>query len=157
MKKIIALSIVALSLVLFSGTQSFAQQGTRPNRPLAKNGFVKKGLEKVFKELALTDKQKSDIKALRIENGKKNVDLKASLEKSKLDTRSMLNSGKLDKDTYLKSVENENKILAEIRYNNAELKTRIYDLLTDEQKTVFMKYADKFLGSREGGPGKFHR
>jgi Spy/CpxP family protein refolding chaperone len=133
-----------------SGFEAYAQPARNQelNRPMKKGMAMKGRIENVMKELNLSDKQKSEIKALRLENQRKAVDLKAALEKIKLDNMEMLNSGAFDKDKFLKSVEAENKITNEMKYNGAVLKTKIYDLLDESQKKIWLKHAEAMMAMK---------
>lgn len=152
MKNLFILSVIAAAFLFMNCTQTFAQPG--PDHAKKGPGFnkgmmLKKHMGKLMKEMEFTDQQKSDIKALRLANQKKNIDLKASLKKIKLENVEMLNSGKFDKEIYLKSVEQSNKILGEMKYNAAVVKTKIFDLLTDKQKQIWIKHAGNLFELKE--------
>lgn len=151
MKNYFVLPVLLLSFLLLGSSQASAQAPNHPNfKPGLRGGkAVMANLEKIKKELELTDKQKSDINALKFETRKKIIDLKAALEKNKIEIHEMINSGKFDKENYLKLVEKSIKISGDIRYAQAETKTKIYDLLTDKQKEIFLKHAEHFLGMKE--------
>ena len=151
MKRLFVYALAAVTFIFASGSDLFAQPGPgmRQGHPFFKRGMkMKEQMGKVMKELNLTDKQKEEIKALKLDNKKKAVDLKASLEKIQIAKHEMISSGKVDKDKFLKSVEQANKIKGELAYNEAVVKMKVYDLLDDNQKKVWLKYAEKMMAMK---------
>lgn len=149
MKRLFILAFTTAALLLTSGFSTMAQPDGACSRMKRMGKGMGMKMEKVAKELNLTEKQKADIKEIKLENQKKMVDLKASLEKIRIDQHEMFSAGKFDKDKFLKSVEQENKITGEMKYNAAVVKTKVYDLLDENQKKVWLKYADK-MGAIKG-------
>lgn len=148
MKRLFFVAAMAAAILLTTGFNTMAQPGQGGMKGMKKGMQVKAHFQQVMKELNLTDKQKEEIKAIRLENQRKMVDLKASLEKIKIDQHEMMSSGKFDKDKYLKSVEQINKIKGDMNYNGAVVKTKIYDLLDENQKKVWLKNADKMMAMK---------
>ena len=173
MKRIFVLTVAALTLAFGLSSNIFAQSPADGNAAQTEKGKAhpreaKFGGDKfrkgnVLKELNLSEKQKSDINAINIDNKKKIIDLKSDLAKNRLDKEEMIKSGKFDKDKYLGFIEKENKITSDIRTNNAQTKIKIFDLLDSKQQEIWLKHAGKFLefGDRAGDlphkkfPGRF--
>ncbi|GBD88128.1 periplasmic protein [bacterium BMS3Abin03] len=91
----------------------------------------------MMKKLNLTEKQQATIEKLMISHQKQMVDLKADLEKRKLDLQELkLNTG-YTRDEFLAKIGAINEAKNKIALAMANHKMDIYELLTVDQKKIF--------------------
>jgi len=96
----------------------------------------------MMEKLNLTAEQQDAIEKLMIAHQKQMVDLKANLEKKKLDLKELqLNTG-YTRDEFLSKVSAINEAKNKIALAMANHKMDVYELLTDDQKETFNEMGD---------------
>lgn len=134
------LSIVTIIILAFAAQNMFAQEMTRHNK--VGHQFS------MFQKLNLTDAQKDQITKLRLNNKMQMVDLKANLEKKKIEMMELKNNGNYTREQYISKVEAINQAKNEIAISKANFQMDVYQLLDDTQKVEWNKYS-QFMGERK--------
>jgi len=98
-------------------------------------------------KLNLTDQQKDKIGTLRTEHQKKMIDLKASLEKNKIDLREMEMKNSYNRNDYLAAVEKISQTKGQIGKEMANHRMDVYEQLNPDQKKIFN---ERPFGKRDG-------
>ncbi|HLP17449.1 MAG TPA: Spy/CpxP family protein refolding chaperone [Bacteroidota bacterium] len=131
MKKI----LIAVTLGLFcSALPAFAFDTDAPHsrRHLqGKDGFLA--------SLNLTDSQKSDLRKLRTEREKRGVELRANMEKARIDLRALLMSDTPDKSAIEKKMKDVAQCEADLRMNRIDGWFETNKLLTPDQQKIWVK------------------
>jgi Spy/CpxP family protein refolding chaperone len=106
-------------------------------------------LRRLEDKLNLTDSQKDQIENLRIKHQKDMVDLKAKLEKARIELREVTADGDFTRSEYLAAHNKMIKMREEIQLAAANHRMDVFDLLDKDQKKI-MAEKMKF------GKGKKH-
>ncbi|UCH66051.1 MAG: Spy/CpxP family protein refolding chaperone [Ignavibacterium sp.] len=132
-------SVISLTIILFLSFTiwNVAQQNYR-----SRDG-QQKG-ERFAEKLNLTEEQQSTIEQLRIDNQKEMIDLKADLERKKLDMKELKSKGNYTREEFLNRVEAVNNSKNSISVAKANNRMDIYEILTPEQKKMFDDMGDRF-------------
>lgn len=112
-------------------------------------------------QLNLTDQQKAKLEDLRMQHQEKMVDMRAELDKARIETQRLRRSDKLNRSDVI----NQTKKMSNIRNKMAEARANhmmdVYELLTDEQRKIWndLKYdKPRFKdGRKKGNHGKGYR
>jgi Spy/CpxP family protein refolding chaperone len=112
-----------LILILFSSF-SFAQWGEGLN------------LERLGAKLKLSDTQKDQIEKLRIGHQKAMVDLKAKLDKARIELREVTSKADFSRSEYLASHTKMAKFREEIQLAAANHRMDVLELMTQEQRKI---------------------
>lgn len=115
--------LVFLVLLLFSSF-SFAQRGDGLN------------LERLEAKLKLSDTQKDQIEKLRIEHQKAMVDLKAKLDKARIELREVTNKTDFSRNEYLAAHIKMAKFREEIQLAAANHRIDMLELMTQDQRKI---------------------
>jgi len=134
------LSIVTIILLAFATQNIFAQDMNRHNKE--GHQFSK------FQKLNLTEAQKDQISKLRLDNQMGMVDLKANLEKKKIEMLELKNNGNYTREQYISNVESINQAKNKIAISKANFQMDIYQLFDDKQKAEWNKQT-QFMGERK--------
>ena len=93
---------------------------------------------KIMKEkLNLTDSQNEAVEELHFSHKREMIDLKAEIEKKKLDMRELVSNVNYTREDYLdkvKAISDAKEIIALAKANH---RMDVYDLLTEEQRKTF--------------------
>ena len=93
---------------------------------------------KMMKEkLNLTDSQSEAVEKLHFSHKREMIDLKADLERKKLDMKELMSTGNYTRDDYLIKVKAISDAKEKMDLTKANHRMDVYDLLTDEQKVIF--------------------
>ncbi len=92
---------------------------------------------KMFEKLNLTDDQKAKIEDLMIAHQKAMVDLRADLQKKRLDMKDLIHKGNFSRSDFLNAVKAVNVSRDKIAEAKANHMMDVYQLLTDQQKKMF--------------------
>ncbi len=87
--------------------------------------------------LNLSDTQKEAVEELSFSHKREMIDLKAAMEKNKLDMQELLSKGNYTRDDYLNTVKTINDAKEKIAFAKANHRMDVYDLLTEEQRKTF--------------------
>jgi len=87
--------------------------------------------------LNLSDTQKEAVEELSFSHKREMIDLKADMEKNKLDMQELLSKGNYTRDDYLNTVKTINDAKEKIAFAKANHRMDVYDLLTEEQRKTF--------------------
>ena len=134
------LSVISLTLILFLSFTiwNVAQQNYK-SRDCEQRG------ERFAEKLNLTEEQQTVIEELKINNQKEMIDLKADLERKKLELKELKSKGNYTRDEFLNRVEAVNNSRNNIALAKANNRMDIYEVLNAEQKDTFDK-----MGNRSG-------
>ena len=91
----------------------------------------------MINNLNLSDTQKEAVEELSFSHKREMIDLKASMEKNKLDMQELLSKGNYTRDDYLNTVKTINDAKEKIAFAKANHRMDVYDLLTEEQRKTF--------------------
>lgn len=125
------LSIISLTIILFL---SFTIWNTAQQN---RHWDGEKRVEKFAQKLNLTEEQQATIEKIKIENQKEMIDLKADLERKKLDLQELKSKGNYTREEFInliQSVINSKNNIALARANN---RMDIYEQFTADQKKIF--------------------
>ena len=132
------LSVISLTIILFlSFTILNVAQQNYQSRDGQQRG------ERFAEKLNLTEEQQSAIEELKINNQKEMIDLKADLERKKLNMKELKSKGNYTRDEFLNGVQAVNISRNNIAVSKANNRMDIYELLTAEQKKTFDKMGDR--------------
>jgi len=152
MKKVIVFSAVIAVVIMLFTTAIYSQpadnsrRGHGPNSSSFRDG---KGFGLLFDKLNLTDSQKDKINSLRTEHQKKMIDLRADLQKARLDEKELRNSDNISRSDVVKVTEKINKIRDEISLLRANHRMDIYEVLTPEQKKIAKDMKNNFSMNKQ--------
>jgi Spy/CpxP family protein refolding chaperone len=137
-------SVISLTIILFLSFTiwNVAQQNYKSHDGQQRS-------ERFAEKLNLTEEQQSTIEQLRIDNQKEMIDLKADLERKKLDLKELKSKGNYTREEYINRVEAVHNSKNTIVIAKAKNRMDIYEKLTPEQKKSFDKMGDKF-GKHKG-------
>lgn len=146
------ITLIPLTTVLFLSftVWNIAQQGD-----YLYSGHQKH--ERFAEKLNLTEEQQTAIGELRIKNQREMVDIKADLQKKKLDLKELKIKGNYSREEFLNLVKEMNDSKNNIALAAANSKMDIYELLTDEQKKMFDKMGKRFGKHRKMMKNKMMR
>ncbi len=88
---------------------------------------------------SLTDEQRDNIQNIKNDYAKKNIDIKADMEKMELDFHDMMNNDNPSEKGLLNLVEKIGDLKTEIKKNQIKMTFDIRDLLTEEQREMMKK------------------
>ncbi|MGK9477861.1 Spy/CpxP family protein refolding chaperone [Melioribacter sp. OK-6-Me] len=108
--------------------------------------FDGKGRMPLCDKLNLTEEQQKRIDELRYELREKLIDLKAELQKNRLELRKMKSQSQIDEKQYMQLVEKSNTLRSNIRTETAKHWLAVYNLLDDNQKELWAKYRNDYYG-----------
>ena len=134
------LSILTIIILTFSIQNIFAQDMSCHKREGHRFSMIQK--------LNLTDTQKDQISKLRLNQKMEMVDLKANLEKNKIEMMELKNNGNYTREQFISKVESINNAKNEIAISKANFQMDVYQLLDDNQKSEWNKYSS-FFGERK--------
>jgi Spy/CpxP family protein refolding chaperone len=136
---IFAIIVVALTVLMVQN--GFAQE--RMNCKKNGNQFP------MFQKLNLTEAQQDQVVTLRLNNQMEMIDLKANLQKKKLELIELKHKGNYTRETYIDNVEAINSAKNEIEILKANCQMDIYQLLDDNQKKEWNKCSFNFSERKE--------
>jgi Spy/CpxP family protein refolding chaperone len=152
MKKIIISSAVVAAVIMLFTAVIYSQpagnnnkQGRGPNSAF-RDG---KSFEMLCNKLNLTDSQKDKIYSLRNEHQKKMIDLRADLQKARLEARGLRRSNNISRSDVVNSTEKINKIKNEMALLRTNHRMDIYEVLTPEQRQIAKDMRDDFQANRQ--------
>jgi Spy/CpxP family protein refolding chaperone len=93
--------------------------------------------QRIHDKLNLTDEQEDKVESLRIEHQKKMIDLRATLQKARLDSKDIRSNKNISRSEVISSVEKLNKIKNEISLAAANHRMDVYETLTPEQQEIW--------------------
>ena len=131
MRKLNLAGIAAIIFIALISTQF--SYGQMERRGMNQGDHHKMMMEK----LNLTNTQKEAVEVLHFSHKREMIDLKAALEKKKLDKQELLSKGNYTRDDYLgnvKAISDAKDIMAIAKANH---RMDVYDLLTEEQRKTF--------------------
>ncbi|MBS4033895.1 MAG: Spy/CpxP family protein refolding chaperone [Ignavibacterium sp.] len=97
-------------------------------------------------ELNLTEAQKDKIADIRTKHDKQMIDLRADLQKSILEKREYMRSKNIDRKKYLQLDDNIDGLRSKIRTAASNMKMDIYEVLDDNQKSVWSDQYCRYYG-----------
>jgi Spy/CpxP family protein refolding chaperone len=151
MIKLSLAEIAAILIIVLMSTQfSYGQMERR--------GMHRGDHYKLMKEkLNLTDTQSEAVEELHFSHKREMIDLKAAMEKKKLDMKELLSKGNYTRDDYLikvKAISNTKEKMALVKANH---RMDVYDLLIEEQRKTFDEIKCCKGNSRQMGRMKYRK
>ena len=150
MRKFNLAGIAAIIFIALISTQF--SYGQMERRGMNQGDHHKMMMEK----LNLTDTQKEAVEELHFSHKREMIDLKAALEKKKLDKQELFSKGNYTRDDYLgnvKSISDAKDIMAIAKANH---RMDVYDLLTEEQRKTFDEMKGR-MGNKRNMNKMHHR
>ena len=105
--------------------------------------------DNIIKELNLTDEQQSKIEVMRLQNQKEMVDLKADLEKKKIELKELLQKGNYSRTEYMSKTDALASAKNKIEIAQAEHQMDIYESLDSDQQKIWNKNRLRFHDKRD--------
>ena len=147
------LNLAGIAVILFIALISTQfSYGQMERRGMNQGDHHKMMMEK----LNLTDTQKEAVEVLHFSHKREMIDLKAALEKKKLDKQELLSKGNYTRDDYLgnvKAISDAKDIMAIAKANH---RMDVYDLLTEEQRKTFDEMKGR-MGNKRNMNKMHHR
>ena len=131
MKKLNLAGIAVILFIALISTQF--TYGQMERRGMQRGDHFKMMKEK----LNLTDTQSEAVEKLHFSHKREMIDLKADLDRRKLDMKELMSSGNYTRDEYLIKVKAISDAKEKMALAKANHRMDVYDLLTDEQKVIF--------------------
>jgi len=100
-------------------------------------------------KLNLTEEQQDQISTMRLNHQMGTVDLKANLEKKKLEMAELKNNGNYTREQYIAKVEAINSAKNQLAISKANFQMDVYQLLDDTQKQEWNKFSNFYDGQRD--------
>jgi len=124
---------------------------------MVQNGFTQERMKcrkdgnhfPMFQKLNLTEAQQDQIVTLRLNHQMEMIDLKANLQKKKLELIELKNKGNYTREAYIDNVEAINSAKNQIAISKANCQMDIYQLLDDKQKKEWNKSSFNFGERKE--------
>ena len=139
-KNLIGIVTVLVTFLFFS-QYSFAQMNmNRHQRDCTPR--------KMKDKLNLTEGQQNAIEKLHFNHQNEMIDLRADLEKKKLELKELKMNGNYSRSDFINKVKAINDVKSQIAIARANHHMDVYELLTDEQKKIFNDEMDDFHGPR---------
>ena len=137
MKNTIMKVVLVLLLSVFVAPVAFSQRGDCWN------------FKKLENKLNLTDTQKDQIEKLRLDHQIVMVDLKAKLEKTRIEFRTVMGKDDFTRGEYLAAQDKMAKIREEIRVKAANHRMDVLELMNKDQRTILAENR-KFNPDKKG-------
>jgi Spy/CpxP family protein refolding chaperone len=102
----------------------------------------------MFQKLNLTEEQQDQISTLKLNHQMEMIDLKANLEKRKVEMAELKHKGNYTREEYINKVVAINSAKDQISISKANFQMDVYQLLDDAQKAEWNKYS-QFFGERK--------
>lgn len=134
-------TIIVVTLTVLIVQNDFAQE--RMNCRKDGNQF------QMFQKLSLTETQQDQIVNLRLNHRMEMIDLKANLQKKKLEMAELKNNGNYTREDFINKVEAINSVKDKIAISKANFQMDIYQLLDDNQKKEWNKCSLNFGDRKE--------
>jgi len=149
MKKLNLAGILAILFIAFISVQfSYGQ--------MDRGGMHRGNHFKMMKEkLNLTDTQSEAVEEFHFSHKREMIDLKADIERKKLDMQELLSKGNYTRDDYLLKVKAISDSKEKMALAKANHRMDVYDLLTDEQRITFNDIKCCMGNNRGKGKMKF--
>jgi len=134
-------AIIVVILTVLMVQNDFAQE--RMNCRKDGNQF------QMFQKLSLTETQQDQFVNLRLNHQMEMIDLKANLQKKKLEMAELKNNGNYTREDFINKVEAINSVKDEIAISKANFQMDVYQLLDDTQKQEWNKFSNFYCGQRD--------
>ena len=129
MKKLSISIALMIAFVVAASGNFYSQQMDKPGRQNMR--------DRMFEKLNLTQDQKDKIADLMIEHQKGMIDLRADLQKKRLDMKELVHKGNFSRSDFLNAIKDVTNAKDKIATAKANHMMDIYELLTDQQKKDF--------------------
>ncbi len=93
--------------------------------------------DRIHAQLNLTDQQKNKLNDLRFKHQEQMIELRAELDKARLELQKLRRSDKLNRTDFINQTKNMNSIKNKIAEARANHLMDVYELLTDEQRKIW--------------------
>ena len=103
----------------------------------------------IHQKLNLTEEQQEKADVLRLTHQKEMIDLKANLEKKKLEMAELKNKGNFTRDEFLSTINEIISARNQIALSQANHQMDVYQLLDENQKKEWNKFSGNFGERRE--------
>jgi Spy/CpxP family protein refolding chaperone len=152
MKKAFAIAV----LILVSFIAITAQPAPRGERGMC--GSKEMNFKHMMMEkLNLTDEQKDNIQNIHLNLEKEIVDLKANIQKNRIELKQLMIGDKLNKNDITALIVENNEIQGKIKKLKIDNWFKIYSQLDDSQKSIFKKSFGRMMNEMKMHKGGGHR
>lgn len=104
---------------------------------------------KVIEDLKLTDEQLTKFNDIRYAHQKQMIDLKAEIQKNRLEAKKMMADNNINSDKLLKLTEANNNLRSQIHISKVNMWLDIYKILNKDQQEIWTKHFAN-MGERFG-------
>lgn len=126
-----------------------------------KRGNMRQNFNRMHEQLNLTDQQKAKVEELRLKHQEQMIDMRAELEKARLENQKLRNSDNLNRSDVISQTKKMNNIKNNMAESRANHKMDVYELLNDDQRKIWNDLKkDKPRskdGRKKGNHGKGYR
>jgi Spy/CpxP family protein refolding chaperone len=150
-KVIISSAVIAIAILIFTSViYSQPSPGNGPSIGRHNKEFINNSnrMDIIADKLNLTDIQKDKIKSLQVDHRKKMIDLRADLQKARVDAKEVRNNNNISRADAVKAAELINKLENEISLSRVNHRMDIYEILTPEQKKIWKDLRDDMPGHK---------
>lgn len=102
----------------------------------------------MMEKLNLTETQETQLEKLKTDHQKNMIDLRAKLQKAKIESKEVITKDDFKRSDYLAAQEKINKIQNEIHSTAANHRMDIIDILNKDQRKIFLDSNPKFEGKK---------
>lgn len=124
MKNIVKKVMLAVLIAAFISPLAFSQRGEGWN------------LKRLESKINLTDAQKDQIEKLRLDHQKAMIDLKAKLEKARIESREVMSKDDFSRSEYLAAHNKMAKFREDIQLAAANHRMDVLDLMNKDQRKI---------------------
>lgn len=139
-KQFFALVVVILIISLIPVISSFAQEKIIKVKH-------EPGRGRFFKELNLTKEQKDQIDKFRFEHKNAAIDIRAQIQKNKLQIKELLKNQNIDESKIRSLVNNNSDLHAKLKKSILDMWFKSYNILDDKQKEMWREHTPFLEGS----------
>jgi Spy/CpxP family protein refolding chaperone len=151
MRKAYIVGILAILFIAFISAQF--SYGQMDRRGLQRGNHFKMMKEK----LNLTDTQSEAIEELHFSHKREMIDLKADIERKKLDMKELLSKGNYTREDYLLKIKAISDSKEKMALAKANHRMDVYDLLTEEQRKTFDEMKGHMGNCKQFGRMKYRK
>lgn len=130
------LSVLVFGLLLIGNLSIFAQPA-KAGPPFAQRG------NRLKAALKLTPEQEKKFDDLKYQQQQAAVDIRAKIQKNRLELKKMITDKNIDEKKILQLVEENSKLQGDIKYSATKNWLDIYKMLNDDQKATFTKFLSR--------------
>lgn len=161
---ILAIALVAMGAIFVFG-QSTTEKNMEGNKGFGKQGrhgkFGKRGgkrghgMGRMFRQLNLTDAQKTQMKEIKMASREDTKSLRQQMRTNRQQLQQSTENGNFDEAAVSAIAQQQGQIHAQMIVAKQKVKTQMYNVLTAEQKAKFATLKAEFKQKREERKAKW--